>query len=113
MPGQMLRMSAMKGRRCPLEAKTNISEPKSPETLTTSNPNQGADTVNRRTSESNTVRRQNDKSGIHGIRFVGIKIASELIAMPASSDNSRQSATTPRGGLQGCRESRAYQQSSR
>jgi hypothetical protein len=50
------------------------------------NPNQGADTVNRRTSDSDTVRRQNDKTGIHGIRFVGIEIASDLIDMPGSSN---------------------------
>jgi|SRR5271165_7691640 len=81
-------------RRCAFEEKTSTSEPKSPEILTTSNPDHGGDTVSRRTSDSATVRRQNDSKGNHWLRFVGIEIASELIEMPFSSRKTIQSAPT-------------------
>jgi hypothetical protein len=91
----MLWMSAVKRLRWSLEAKTSLSEPKSPEILTTSNPNQRADIVNRRTSRSNTVRRRNEKAGIQGICLVGIVSVWESIEMPSSSRWNSQSAPIP------------------
>jgi hypothetical protein len=85
-------MSAVNRLRWCLEAKTSVSQPKSPEILTTSNPNQRADNVNRRTSESITLCRRNEMAGIDGICLFGIVNVSESIEMPSSSQRNSQSA---------------------
>src|SRR5271170_2669230 len=88
-------MSAVKRRRWRLEAKTNMSQPKSPEIFATSNPNQRADKVNRRTSDSITVRRRSEMIGIDGICLVGIVSVSESIEMPSSSHRNSESRAIP------------------
>ena len=85
-------MSAVNRFRWCLEAKTSVSRPKSPEILTTSNPNQRADNVNRRTSESITLCRRNEMAGIDGICLFGIVNVSEFVEMPSSSQRNSQSA---------------------
>ena len=85
-------MSAVNRFRWCLEAKTSVSRPQSPEILTTSNPNQRADNVNRRTSESITLCRRNEMAGIDGICLFGIVNVSESVEMPSSSQRNSQSA---------------------
>jgi hypothetical protein len=63
--------------------------------LATSNPAHPGDNVNRRTSDSNTVRRRSDKAGIHRIWFTGIVSVLESIEMPGSSRQNSHSAPIP------------------
>jgi hypothetical protein len=95
----MLCMSAVKRLRWAREAKINKFQPKSPVILTTSNPSQRADIVNRRTSDSSTVCCRTDKTGINRIRLVGIVSVFWSIEMPDNSRRKSQRATMPETDL--------------